>query len=124
MPFVMIHMSSDTNTYDKSLLAKEVREAVVSELKISKHIGQVMLYETPRKNRSIHESRNIDFVFVEIIIYSGRSAEMKQGLMEKIAALICKHIGVNKEDINCCIVEVPKENWYGGVSHKYIKDIM
>lgn len=37
-----------------------------------------MLYESPKECRSIHESRNINFVFVEKIIYLGKSKKKEE----------------------------------------------
>ncbi|WP_069650133.1 tautomerase family protein [Caloranaerobacter ferrireducens] len=122
MPQVKIHISSSIEFENKSLLVKEIRESIPQVLGISQNIGQVMLYESPKECRSIHESRDINFVFVETTMYPGRSKKMKEKLMQRFIFLIHKYTGVDKKDIICVINEIPPENYYGGTSHKYIED--
>jgi len=56
-------------------------------------------------------------------MYPGRSIEIKKRLMERVNFLVHNYLGVDGRDINCCIIEVPPENWGGGVSHKYINEL-
>ncbi|ODA39546.1 hypothetical protein DSBG_3661 [Desulfosporosinus sp. BG] len=49
---------------------------------------------------------------------------MKNQLMERINLLVHNSFGVDRGDINCCIIEVLAENWSGGVSHKYIEELL
>lgn len=123
MPFVKIHMSSAIQPEVCKSLVSDIRTTLVEVLQIEESIGQVMLYQTPIQHRSTLESRNVNFVFSEIIMYPGRKIEMKKELMEKINNLIQDYTGVQTRDINCCIIEVPPENWSGGISHKYITDV-
>jgi len=122
MPQVKIHMSQETKT-NELLLAREIREVLVKVLGIKDNIGQVMIYKTPIEFRSTHESRDINFVFVEITMYPGRSREIKKILLEQICLLIKKHTNVDLSDINCCIMEIAPENYYGGVSHNYKEEL-
>lgn len=92
-------------------------------LEIEETVGQVMVCQTPIESKSANISREINFVFIEITMYPGRSVEMKQKLMGKINRLVHNSLGVDQRDINCCIIELPKENWCGGVSHKYIEEL-
>ncbi|HKM17328.1 MAG: tautomerase family protein [Firmicutes bacterium] len=114
MPQVKIHMSQVTKT-DEHALVEEIRSTLVEVLGIKENIGQVMLYKTPAEFRSIHASREQDFVFVEITMYPGRTQEMKQTLCDKLSALINKHTQVGPSDIICCIIEVTPENYFGGL---------
>jgi len=123
MPLIKLHMSADIHISDPKLLITEIREAIVQVLGIPENIGQVILYDTPRDYRCIHEGRNIDFVFVEIIMYPGRSTQIKKALMERITALVQKHTGVERPDINCFINEISADNWFSGTSHRYIEGL-
>ncbi len=122
MPFVKIHMSSLIQTNKIKALVSDIRKATVEILQIEETIGQVMLYQTPIQNREAHYSRDINFVYTEIIMYPGRASEIKKRLMEKINELIINYTGVSAKDINCCIVEIPPENWSGGILHPFITE--
>jgi phenylpyruvate tautomerase PptA (4-oxalocrotonate tautomerase family) len=117
MPIIKIHISSTIMPFQKPILVKEVRKSLSEILGIDEKIGHVILYESLPQFRSAHESRSNNFVFAEISMYSGRSAEIKKTLLKKINTLISKYLEIDEKDINCCIVEIPKENWYGGQSH-------
>lgn len=117
MPTVKIHISSTILPFQKPILVKEVRKSLVELLNIDEQIGQVVLYEALPQLRSVHESRSSNFVYVEITMYPGRSPEMKKTLLERICSLVSKYVEIDIRDINCCIIEIPPENWYGGISH-------
>lgn len=114
---VKIHIPSTILTFQKPILVKEVRKSLVELLNIDEQIGQVILYETLPQFRSAHESRGSSFVYVEITMHTGRSPEVKKELMQRICSLISKYIETEIKDINCCIIEIPPENWYGGITN-------
>jgi phenylpyruvate tautomerase PptA (4-oxalocrotonate tautomerase family) len=123
MPQVIIHASSSIRPEDKAQLVRSIRESIPQLLNVAEHIGQVMLYEIPEENRSTHSTRNRRFIFVEVSMYPGRTAEMKLNFLQNLVLLINRYTGVDAEDINCVIHEIPPENYYGGVSHKYIEEL-
>ena len=123
MPFVKIHITNSIPSDILTVLASDIRTALVEVLQIEKTVGQVMVYQTPKEFRSAHISRDINFIFIEILMYPGRSAEMKKNLMEKINCLVHNSLGVAPRNINCCIIELPPENWCGGVPHRYIEGL-
>lgn len=123
MPQVILHAASTIDQDSKAGLVRAVREAIPRVLGIDEMIGQVLLYETPPHRRAIHESRDGNFVVVEIMMYPGRTAEMKAKLANEILALVTKFTGVGAKDINVVIHEIPPENYMGGTSHKYIEDL-
>ena len=123
MPQVIIHASSSISFEDKAQLVQSIRESIPQLLSVPEHIGQVMLYEIPEDNRSTHPSRDKRFVFVEVIMYPGRTKEMKLNFMQNLVFLINRYTGIDTGDINCVIHETPPENYFGGVSHKYIEEL-
>jgi len=123
MPFVKIHVSSVIQQNISVSLVRDVRVTLVDALQVEETIGQVMLYQTPVECRCTHSSRDINFAFIEIIMYPGRSVEIKKRLMERVNFLVHNYLGIDERDINCCIIEVPSENWSGGVSHKCINEL-
>ena len=123
MPQVIIHASSSIRPQDKALLVQGIRESIPRLLNVAEHIGQVMLYEIPEENRSTHSTRDRRFIFVEVSMYPGRTAEMKLQFLQNLVFLINRYTGVDARDVNCVIHEIPPENYYGGVSHKYIEEL-
>jgi phenylpyruvate tautomerase PptA (4-oxalocrotonate tautomerase family) len=121
MPQVIIHAPSSIRPQDKALLVQSIRESIPRLLKMAEHIGQVMLYEIPKENRSTHPTRDQRFIFVEVSMYPGRTAEMKLQFLQHLVLLINRYTGVDAKDVNCVIHEIPPENYYGGVSHEYIE---
>lgn len=117
MPQVIIHTSSELEIGIKQSLVTEIRESLIRILKIDERIGHVVLYETPEFFRSAHESRNRNFILVQIEMYEGRSEELKRELMENILSIISGNAQISKEDIVCFIHEIPEENYLGGINH-------
>jgi len=123
MPQVIIHASSSIRPEDKAQLIRSIRESIPQLLNVPDHIGQVMLYEIPEENRSTHSTRDQRFIFVEVSMYPGRTPETKLRFLQNLVSLINRYTGVDPKDINCVIHEIPPENYYGGVSHKYIEEL-
>ena len=123
MPQVIIHASSSIRFEDKAQLVRSIRESIPQLLNVEEHIGQVMLYEIPEESRSTHSTRDKGFVFVEVTMYPGRTKEMKLNFLQNLVLLINRYTGVDAGDINCVIHEIPPENYFGGVSHKYIEEL-
>lgn len=117
MPVAKIHISSTVLPFQKPIMVKEVRKAMVELLDINENIGQVILYEALPQLRSNHESRSSCFVYAEITMYPGRSPQIKASLLQRISSILSKYTEVDIKDINCCIIEIPPENWYGGLGH-------
>jgi len=108
MPTVKIHISSTVLPFQKPILVKEVRKSMAELLGIDERISQVILYE--------NESRSINFVYIEITMYPGRSNEAKKLLLQRICNDVSKYAEIDIRDINCCIIEVPPENCYEGTA--------
>jgi len=115
MPVIKIHISSTVLPFKKPILVKEVRKALGEVLGIDERLGQVILYEALPQLRSVHESRNGNFVLIEITLKPGIAPEMKKELMKRINTLAAKHLEIEGKDISCCIIEIPMDNWYEGI---------
>jgi phenylpyruvate tautomerase PptA (4-oxalocrotonate tautomerase family) len=121
MPFIKVHISSLEAPANKSLLTRQLRKVMLETLEIDEKIGQVVLYETQPQYRAIHAERSNNFVFLEVLMYPGRTMEMKETFMKGLVEAVNRIIKVDIQDINCCLQEISQDNWYGGISHKYIK---
>jgi len=112
-------MSETPDQGAKSMLVKEIRQAMSKTLGLDKIIGQVMLYECPVANRETHPERDPNFVFVEVFMYPGRDAAVKKELMAHFSTLINRHTDVDPKDILAVIHEIPQESYFGGTMKKH-----
>ena len=111
MPFVKIHIPSSIELSTREKIVKEVREALVNTIDIKFNHGYVVLYDSPIPSRCVHESRNNNFVIIEIIMFPGRTADMKEKLFHSLTEIIKNHTGLKGEDILITIIESERDNW-------------
>lgn len=111
MPFIKIHVPEGFNSITKRLLAADIRDCLADALSIKKEDGHVVLYESAKGCRAIHESRNPRFVDVEIILFSGRTDEIKQKLYSAVTSIVMKHTGLEEKDVLIVLIESPRNNW-------------
>ena len=119
MPQIILHVCDTLEEGRRTALVKEAREAIGKILELDEVIGQVLLYESPVKYRGTHKNRSPQFVFVEIFMHPGRSARVKNELLEHLLFLIDKHAEVGFENIMGVIHEIPKENYFGGLMKQH-----
>jgi len=115
MPQIIVHMSETPDQGAKSMLVKEIRQAISKTLGLDIIIGQVILYESPVTNRETHADRDPKFVLVEVFMYPGRDPALKEELMERVFTLIKRHTDIDRKDIHGVIHEISKENYFGGM---------
>ncbi len=116
MPLVKLHVSAHC-AFNRRALTNEVRQALVEVLGIQPDHGHVIMYESPLFFRSAHETRSADFIFVEILMFAGRTDEMKERLFKRLNDIIRDRTGVPERDIIFAITEAERNNWAarGGV---------
>ncbi len=114
MPFIKIHVSSSIKLSTRGKIVKDVREALVNTIDIKFNHGHVVVYDSPLTSRCVHENRNNNFVIVEIIMFPGRSADMKEKLFHSLTETIKNHTGLKGEDILITIIESERDNWAKG----------
>jgi len=59
-------------------------------------------------------SRSADVVYIELTVFSTRTAEQKKALFREIAARLGENPGIRPEDVFVTILDAPKENWSVG----------
>ncbi|MDF2841358.1 MAG: Tautomerase enzyme [Clostridia bacterium] len=114
MPLLKVHISSAEAPANKSLLVKRLKEVMIEKLQINEKIGQVLLYETSPQFRAIYNNRSNHFVFIEVSLYPGISSEIKQDFVTGLVEAVKGIFKIDVSDINCCIQEIPCNNWYSG----------
>ena len=117
MPLIKVHICSTEAPANKALLVKTLREIMVEKLQIDEKIGQVVLYETQPQHRAIHSDRSINFVFLEVLMIPERPANMKEEFKAGLVEAVHKILRIDLKDINCCLIEIQRDNWFGGINH-------
>jgi phenylpyruvate tautomerase PptA (4-oxalocrotonate tautomerase family) len=112
MPFVKLHVSPGS-LFSRRKLVRDVRLALVETLGIAPDHGHVVLYESWVFSRSTDKSRSSNFVFVEILMFTGRSDEMKARLFKRLNDIIHDRTRVPETDILFVITEADRNNWAG-----------
>ena len=59
-------------------------------------------------------ARSDDVVYIQITVFSTRTAEQKKALYRRIAALLGDNPGIRPEDVFVNVLDSPKENWSVG----------
>ena len=59
-------------------------------------------------------NRSADVVYIELTVFSTRTAEQKKALFREIAARLGENPGIRPEDVFVTILDAPKENWSVG----------
>ena len=59
-------------------------------------------------------SRSADVVYIQIIVFSTRTAEQKKALFRRIAELLGENPRIRPEDVFVVVHDAPKENWSVG----------
>ncbi len=67
-----------------------------------------------RKGNAFGIIRSDDLVYIQITVFSSRTAEQKRALFRCIAARLGANPGIRPEDVFINILDAPKENWSVG----------
>jgi 4-oxalocrotonate tautomerase len=59
-------------------------------------------------------ARSADVVYIQITVFSTRTAEQKKALYRRIAELLGESPGIRPEDVFVTVLDAPKENWSVG----------
>jgi 4-oxalocrotonate tautomerase len=59
-------------------------------------------------------ARSADVVYIQIIVFSTRTAEQKKALFRRIAELLGENPGLRPEDVFVTVLDAAKENWSVG----------
>ena len=59
-------------------------------------------------------ARSADVVYIQITVFSTRTAEQKKALFRRIAELLGESPGIRPEDVFVLVLDAAKENWSVG----------
>jgi phenylpyruvate tautomerase PptA (4-oxalocrotonate tautomerase family) len=108
MPRVRIEITDTLKNIDKKALMNDIMDAVVDGLKIVADDRNVSLvsYED-----GLFCMKPPYCVFIEILMFCGRSKAVKKELFQSIVNRVSEHHSIGKECIMIVLNEQPRENW-------------
>jgi phenylpyruvate tautomerase PptA (4-oxalocrotonate tautomerase family) len=68
-----------------------------------------------RYGQAFGVARSDDVVFIQITVFSTRTAEQKTELFRRIAELLAESPGIRSEDVFVNVLDAAKENWSVGL---------
>ncbi len=117
MPFVTITVKTGKDATYLNRLSKIIHTAMQETISFPADVYFHKIHELKKENMLyLSEFRNLkrshDMLFIECTIKSGRSAEKKQLMYERISNDLNTKLGIRKEDIMIVIRENNAEDWY------------
>lgn len=118
MPFLQISMrAGKPESYRQAILDglyRAMREAIdVPEddqfMTITEHDAANFRY-----GNAFGITRSDDLVYIQITVFSTRTAEQKKALFRRIAERLGEDPGIRPEDVFVTVLDAPKENWSVG----------
>jgi 4-oxalocrotonate tautomerase len=67
-----------------------------------------------RYGNAYRVSRSADVVYIQITVFSTRTAEQKKALFRRIAERLGDSPGIRPDDVFVTVLDAPKENWSVG----------
>ena len=120
MPLVRITLAEGSSAAHRRAIADGVHEALVEAASVPADDRFQVVEEVAAENLIFSPSylgieKKGPVVFVQIVLKTGRTVEVKKALYARIAEKLAGSPGIRKEDVVVSLVEVTKENWsFGG----------
>lgn len=121
MPIMTVTTLAGKSPEDKQKLAAELTDCVQELMQRPRGIIRVIFQEIPYGSYAVGgeflqdrdaSGGDYDDTILRIAIMSGRSAEQKQALIEKLLAVLENNTAFSSGAIRIIIEENPKENFY------------
>lgn len=116
MPNVILHMREGRSPGEKRKLLDAVHQALVAAFRIPEHDRYQRICQYAAEDFELPPGKSERFVYVELVVFPGRSLEAKRALYKGIADNF-QALGMDPLDMMITLKEPPKENWglRGGV---------
>jgi len=119
MPFVRITLAQGRSVEDRRAMAESVQQALVETAGVPANDFFCAIHELPPEDFRFDPSylgiaRSKELVFVQIVLNTGRTLEVKRALYARIAEKVGQRPGLRHEDVMINLIEVPRENWSFG----------
>lgn len=120
MPLVRITMAQGRTPAERRAIADGVHQALVETAKVPADdrfqvVDEVAPQDLIWSASYLGIEHTAGVVFVQIVLNTGRTVEVKKALYAAIADRLAEHAAVRREDVIVNLVEVPRDNWsFGG----------
>jgi 4-oxalocrotonate tautomerase len=120
MPLVRITMAQGRTPAERRAIADGVHQALVETANVPAEDRFQVVEEVAPQNliwsvSYLGVEHTPAIVFVQIVLNTGRTVDVKKALYAAIADQLAEHAAVRREDVIVNLVEVPRENWsFGG----------
>lgn len=111
MPLVKMYIREGKTGEYKNALLEGVRRALVNAVRIPESDRNQMLFELPPDGFSSSAGKTEESTVIEIIIFKGRSLEVKRALYKEIVECLSESPDIMDTDILIVLHEPPLENW-------------
>ncbi len=108
MPLVHVHVRAGRSGAEKKAILDGIHEALVEAFRIPDSDRNQLLHEYP--DGDFEARHGAGAVFVELVVFPGRSADAKRRLYAAIAANLGR-AGVDPEQTLVVLHEPPLESW-------------
>jgi phenylpyruvate tautomerase PptA (4-oxalocrotonate tautomerase family) len=103
MPLVRIDITGPKAPGYKRALLAGARRAVVSSLGVGDERVTVRVIETPAEWVDVPPCRTERFTFVEVVLYEGRTEELKRGLAKALREEFAADPGIEEREVSVLI---------------------
>ena len=119
MPFVRITLAHGRSLEDRRAMAESVQQALVETAGVPANDFFCAIHEVPPEDFRFDPtylgiSRSKELIFVQIVLNTGRTVDVKRALYARIAEKVGQRPGLRHEDVMINLIEVPRENWSFG----------
>ena len=119
MPFARIDLVQGKSADYRRTIGDVVYDAMIDALKVPQYDRFQVINEHPAENFVANEDylsikRTGECVFIQLTLNAGRTVEVKKAFYKAVSDGLHERLGLRREDVFICLVEVPKENWSFG----------
>lgn len=119
MPLVRIDLAEGTPAGYRAAIGDVVYRAMTGVLNVPEDDKFMVISEHAPGDLIVDPDylgihRTADAVVIQLILNEGRTVPVKQDFYRAVADGLHERIGLRREDVFICLVEVKKENWSFG----------
>ena len=119
MPLVRIDLAAGKPAAYRTAISDVVYEALTAVLKAPDHDRFMVISEHSHDNLVVDPDylgihRTSDAVLIQVTLNEGRTVATKRDFYRAVADGLHERIGLRREDVVICLVDVIKENWSFG----------
>jgi 4-oxalocrotonate tautomerase len=119
MPLVRIDLAAGKQAGYRTAIGDVVYDAMTGVLKVPEDDRFMVISEHAHDDLVVDPDylgihRTPDAVLIEVILNEGRNVATKKDFYRAVADGLHERIGLRREDVFICLVEVKKENWSFG----------